>query len=123
MRRVWILRGIFALLFLASALALLFMNRKNEPGSAGVYQDGKMVLTIPEGAEGTYRVEGDDGSCNVIQAGPDGIRVVESSCPDHICEHTVWKGNSSIPIICLPNRLVIKAADVEEDLGLDGVTY
>lgn len=35
------------------------------------------------------------------------VKVVESTCPDHLCEHeTIRRSNSMI--VCLPNKVIVK---------------
>lgn len=122
MKRIRWIRGFFAAVFLLSLLALFLQYRQKKPAEAAIYQDGKQVASIREGEITTLRIEDENGNYNVIEAGLDGVRVIESSCPDHICEQSKWEGKGSMPIICLPNRLVITAAEME-NREMDGVTY
>ena len=47
-----------------------------------------------------------------------------ASCPDKICMHTVWERKTdSLPIVCLPNHLVITAAPEDTDDEFDVLTY
>ena len=70
-----------------------------------------------------FRIE-DGEDWNEITVDKDGIHVSGASCPDKICMHTVWKGKGSLPIVCLPNHLVITAAPEENtDYEFDVLTY
>lgn len=115
--------GVFAVLFLGSLLALMAQKKGSRPADAGVYQNGKLLFTIASKEEKSYRVETENGGYNVIESGEDGIRVTESSCPDHLCEQLVWKGSGSRPIVCLPNQLIITGVETEDDREIDAVTY
>ena len=52
-------------------------------------------------------VESDFGS-NTILVEPNRISVIDATCPDLVCVHHVSLPDSLTPIVCLPNRLVIK---------------
>lgn len=58
------------------------------------------ILTIPYG-ESSNTVEIKDGA----------IRVRDAACPDKTCVHMGWLRSSAMPIVCLPNHLVIEYQD------------
>ncbi|RIE06308.1 NusG domain II-containing protein [Candidatus Cryosericum terrychapinii] len=76
---------------------------------AFVYVDGKVVATVdltlrePQ----TLPITGMLGPLVVAADGKGSIRVVESTCPDQICVHTVPARSPGDQIICVPNRMVI----------------
>jgi len=47
------------------------------------------------------------------------VRVIDSSCPLHICEGMGWIDQCGDSIICVPNRMVITLVG---DKGIDAVT-
>ena len=123
-KRAIIVAGILCLVFLASVIwtARQFLA-KPESASAAIYQNGTLIKTISTDHEETFRIE-DGENWNEITVDKDGIHVSGASCPDKICMHTVWKGTGSLPIVCLPNHLVITAApDEDADDGFDVLTY
>ena len=95
---------------------------KQESASAAIYQNGTLIKIISNDHEETFRIE-DGENWNEITVDKDGIHVSGASCPDKICMHTVWKGKGSLPIVCLPNHLVITAAPEETDDEFDVLTY
>ena len=95
---------------------------KQESASAAIYQNGKLIKIISTDHEETFRIE-DGENWNEITVDKDGIHVSGASCPDKICMHTVWRGKGSLPIVCLPNHLVITAAPEETDDEFDVLTY
>ena len=99
------------------------ISGKQEAASAAIYQNGKLIKIISTDHEETFRIE-DGEDWNEITVDKDGIHVSGASCPDKICMHTVWRGKGSLPIVCLPNHLVITAAP-EEDTNdeFDVLTY
>ncbi len=116
--RFWII--LIAALLLISAAASIFVFRTHISGGVvGVYHHGELVkkihldtVTTPY----TFTV-GDDNHYNVVSVEQGRICVSEASCPDHVCMKTGWISDGAVPIVCLPNELVIK---VEGGAAADG---
>ncbi len=105
---------IFAVLGLAAA-SVLVLNIKKEGAKAKIYSDGELIETIDlenvsEGYEFTVYCE--DGE-NVIRAEQGRICVVSASCPDKVCINQGWISDGVMPIVCLPNKLVIEIEGAE----------
>ena len=117
-KRAIIIASILSLIFILSAVwtAHQFLA-KQEAASAAIYQNGTLIKIISTDHEETFRIEDE------ITVDKDGIHVSGASCPDKICMHTVWRGKGSLPIVCLPNHLVITAAPEETDDEFDVLTY
>ena len=123
-KRAIVVASILCFIFLVSVIwtAHQFFA-KPESASAAIYQNGTLIRTISTDHEETFRIE-DGENWNEITVDKDGIHVSGASCPDKICMHTVWKGTGSLPIVCLPNHLVITVApDEDTDDGFDVLTY
>ena len=54
-----------------------------------------------------------EGRINRIEIKDHRIHMLEADCPDHTCVNMGWL-NSSAPIVCLPNHLVIRFVDSGE---------
>ena len=123
-KRAIIIALILSLIFI---LSVVWTTRqflaKQEAASAAIYQNGTLIKIISTDHEDTFRIE-DGEDWNEITVDKDGIHVSGASCPDKICMHTMWRGKGSLPIVCLPNHLVITAAP-EEDTNdeFDVLTY
>ena len=119
-----VVASILGFIFLVSVIWTVHLFfAKPESASAAIYQNGTLIKTISMDHEETFRIE-DGENWNEITVDKDGIHVSGASCPDKICMHTVWKGTGSLPIVCLPNHLVITAApDENADEGFDVLTY
>ena len=94
---------------------------------ANIYMDGECVRSIDLGSlkeTELFTVTGPIGD-NVIQAEPGRIRVTHADCPDQVCVHMGWLSEeSAMPIVCLPNKLVISLEDTPAMSGggeIDGV--
>jgi len=89
---------------------------------AVVRVDSKVVATVdltlrePQ----TLRITGMLGPLVIATDGKGSIRVVESTCPDQICVHTVPARSPGDQIICVPNRMVITIEG--KGPGIDALT-
>jgi hypothetical protein len=87
----------------------------------GIWQDGELIKTIDLSAvtsEYELTVEY-EGRKNVIRVGPGRIEVLEADCPDGTCVKRGELSSGRTPIVCLPNRLVIRYMDSPG--GIDAV--
>ena len=57
-----------------------------------------------------------EGRVNTIQIENGRICVSEADCPDQTCVHMGWLESGKLPIVCLPNHLIIKFADTDENV-------
>ncbi len=91
--------------------AFFILNDSSERKTAFVYSGGKLVKSINlENVTEPYsfRVEDDNGGYNIVSVEKGKICVSEASCPDKVCVNTGFISNASLPVSCLPNKLVIK---------------
>jgi len=108
--RTWlcILGGILVL----SAAAAVWVYTRTPVGSTAVITlDGAEqaridLSTVTEPYTLTYT--GKTGVTDVVEVSPGKIRVKEATCPDQVCVRQGWIETGVAPIVCLPNRLVIK---------------
>ena len=107
--KFWVI--LIALLLAASAAGAFALSRKTAEGTvARVYQDGKLIRTIDLAAlTGTeeFTVTGPAGS-NTVTAERGRICVSHADCPDQVCVRQGWISTGAVPIVCLPNRLIIQ---------------
>lgn len=122
--RTWII-AVSLLLILSAAASLLAAQKTANGTIATIYLDGSCVRSIDLSAvkEGEhFEVEGPCGT-NQIAVEPGRIRVEAADCPDQICVHQGWISNSAAPIVCLPNKLVIRVETAApQDTAIDSVT-
>ena len=59
------------------------------------------------------------GRVNTVQIENGRIRMLEADCPDHTCMHMGWLRSGSLPIVCLPNRLVVRYT--KADTNVDAI--
>lgn len=96
-----------------SAFVLLSPPKKN----VNIIQDGTVLYTIDLSKEKdrSFIVEY-NGSSNTIEIKDGRIRVSDAECPDKTCVHTGWLSSSAMPIVCLPNHLIIEYDDENSDI-------
>ena len=60
----------------------------------------------------TFTVEGPGGFTNTILVEPGRIRVSQANCPDQVCVEMGAISDGTVPIVCLPHKLVIEIVGV-----------
>ena len=107
--RTWII--IFSVVAVLCLAIWLFISNVSSPSKlVGIYKDGSLVekidLNVVTG-EREITLSGEYGD-NVILVSNGHIEMKSADCPDKLCvEHGELKSSSS-PIVCLPNKVVIK---------------
>ena len=85
---------------------------------AHITQDGVLLYEInlkKETAQRYIDITAEDGTIlNRICIEPGRIRVVEANCPDQVCVNQGWIKDSALPIVCLPNKLILEITGGEE---------
>ena len=127
---------LLAALILCTALgSLCFLLRegweqtgKDAGGSqrvAELYQNGSLLMRIPLSGEEsrTFTITGENGAYNEIQVAEGAICVLSASCPDKLCVRRGRIRTSLLPIVCLPNRLVIRIREADPETSPDALTY
>ena len=98
-----------AVIFLGAVIWCAFILLKPKSNIVTVTQNGTVLymLDLSQEKDRTITIEY-EGRKNVIEIKGGRIRMLEAECPDHICMNTSWL--EDVPIVCLPNRLVIDHA-------------
>lgn len=128
-----LLPGLFLLLVVLLALGslvwILFPNKDTavQHYYADIYSEGKLIESIPlwqVSAPYAQTIITENGGENKLLISPGKICVSNASCPDQICVHQGFIKDSTLPIVCLPNRLVLQLRNAEEqDTPLDTTTH
>ena len=109
-----------ALLLVSAAASVLIFRGRAEASAARIYQDGECIRTIEldrVDAPFSFTVEW-EGGYNLIEVERGRIRISAADCPDQICVNQGWISDSTVPIVCLPHKLMIEI--VSGGGGLDG---
>jgi len=113
--RFWLLLlgGIAAVCLVCIALISLFSS----PGAvAQVYWNGNLLHVFPLDEPLEYTLSGPDNAGNTIVIRDGSVCVSHATCPDQVCVNQGWVNTDAVPIVCLPNRLVIQVKGGEQDL-------
>lgn len=119
---------ILALIIVLSLFSLKMINRESKTlGIVKVIKNNEVIKTIDlskvkESYE--FEVKGDNEESNTIKVENTGVSIISASCKDKICIHTGKIKDSSLPIVCLPNKLIIKFDSTKEsEDNIDGKTF
>jgi hypothetical protein len=117
---------ILAILILSALWTYQMQNTKpsaSEKRYAQIRQNGEVIQTVDlteEREAYQFRIESEDGGYNVVEVRDGGIGIVEASCPDGTCMNTGFVSGVGIPIVCLPNKIVIEiVSQIEETASTD----
>lgn len=115
MKRKLIFICIFVLLILSCFVVILFSQAGTNKNIARIYQDGNLVEEIDLSKVKQNKEISLAGNIIAVESGR--ICMKEANCPDKLCVRQGWISNSVVPIVCLPNKVVIelsnKAADAD----------
>lgn len=98
---------LFALVFLLVILILVFVMMKKDGEVANIYCDGKLIQSINLG-EVKESVIIEVGEHNTVLAEKGQIRMLKADCPDKLCVKQGVICDSGYPIVCLPNKVIIR---------------
>lgn len=109
-----------ALVVVASGAVLLLGTGQTGAPVAVIEQDGKIVeridLTKVEKPY-SFPMYDENGGENVVLVEPGRIRVESADCPDKVCVNQGFISDSTVPVVCLPHKLLIRIEG--RDSGLD----
>ena len=94
-------RGVMILLAAVVLLSAGYILLR--PAQAGetvrVYQAGEGVLEEPAVFHAPHNTV-------VVEGGR--VRVSQADCPDQVCVNQGWISDGTVPIVCLPNQLIVQ---------------
>ncbi|MBQ5316650.1 MAG: NusG domain II-containing protein [Oscillospiraceae bacterium] len=112
--KTWII--VTAVIFVVSGVltAAMFWGRGR---TAEVVLDGRVIERIDLDAvkEGYSFDVKCDGGYNRIRVEHGRICISDSDCPDCVCVRYGWLSGGSVPIVCMPHKLVIRIADGDDE--------
>lgn len=127
MKRNLILGGITLLLLALGILGCIFLQQRQEGTIAVIRQDGKEIqrIDLSKVTESyTIPLHGAQGEENVILVEPGAISMQTANCPDGLCLEMGALTSKGLPIVCLPNHIIIEIiGENETDPKYDIRTY
>ena len=109
-----IIAAIVGAVFLVSVLLSVLLLRHSSRTLVEIVQDGTVIQTIDiaNAEDQEIRIPSLDGtSYNLVTVKDGTIAVTEAGCPDQTCVHMGVLRSESLPIVCLPNRLIVRFAE------------
>lgn len=108
---------ISVLAFAILSFVLTFNFYSNEANYIEINLAGETIYTIPLDIDRVISI--DDVYHNTIVIENSQVKVINSTCPDGVCENFGTISRSGLSIICMPNKLVIEIkgnSNIENDL-------
>lgn len=102
--------AVFAAILVLSAAGTALIFSAPTASTAQIISGGEVLYTfdLSHTSDRIIRVE-QGGGYNIIEITDGKIHVTEADCPDKVCINTGFLQGGA-PIVCLPNRLVIRYA-------------
>ena len=118
--KTWIL--IFAAVLLLCAAAMLLLRGGHTGAVAEIVQDGKVLrrIDLSQVTESFSFTVDCEGGSNTVTVEPGRICVSDADCPDKVCVAFGWLSDGSVPILCMPHKLMIRMV---QSGGEDAVSY
>lgn len=116
MKKTKLVIFIIIVIFIVSAVLTLISMKPSEKNIVEVVQDGKIIYTFDllTAENQTIKIPSPDGkSSNTVTISDGNICISEAECPDKICVNSGFLKSESMPLVCLPNRLVIRFGNEE----------
>ena len=98
------------LLFTAAAVAVIFQYSSKTPNEIEITVDGKTIYRGASKTDGEHvyiDAVGKNGT-NRVRIDSNGVKVESASCPNGECVAMDYLHSMYLPIVCLPNNLVIR---------------
>ena len=107
--------AIVMIIFIASGTASYFILKPSESTMVEIVQDNKVLYTfdLKKEKDRIFRIEYSDGGWNEIKIENGRICVSDADCPDKTCVKTGTLRSETIPIVCLPHKLIIRFCEVK----------
>ncbi len=94
---------------------ILFQTLSSVSSSvANVYYNNSLVMEIDLQTDGVYSVEATNGEVEItVKDGK--VAITKETSPLNICSEQGYVDVHFVPLICLPNNLVVEGSDSEVD--------
>lgn len=118
MKTKYLIIIISVLLALCIGISTLLLWPREPGNQAEIISNNQVIRIVDLSKNETFTVDSANGGKNTVQIQDGKIAVIEADCPDHICMEFGWC-DSGMPIVCLPNGLIINFLSDEID-GMAG---
>ena len=89
---------------------LLLRDGDTDAPTARILRDGVLLeeIDLDQVDEPRSLVLEDESGSNTVTVEKGRICILEADCPDQICVNQGWISDSTVPIVCLPHKLMIE---------------
>lgn len=109
MKRIKILLITAAAIFALSLAFCFWIIRPAQTNTVEIVQDGTTLYRFDLNNTENQQIEiSYNGKVNTVLIENGKICITNADCPDNTCVHMGWLTAEGLPIVCLPNRLVIQ---------------
>ena len=116
MTKAKLLGIVLGVIFVGSGAVLLWQHlHKPQTARIEIVQDGRILYTFgyPTTETRTFRITSPDGGWNEITIRDGSVCISDADCPDQTCVKMGLLKSESLPIVCLPHKLVIRLEESE----------
>lgn len=100
------LKWILIFLILCILCAVFYLVKPREKSlTAQISSNGKLIKTVNLDENAEFTVE--NNGYNTIKVENGKIAVIDADCPDKVCVNRGFTDSGTLPIVCLPHKLVI----------------
>lgn len=98
-------RAVIGLLLAAVLLSAgyILLHRGASGQTVRVYQGGTLLWEVPLSQDGEFHTPH-----NTVEVQAGRVRVSRADCPDQVCVNQGWISDGTVPIVCLPNQLIVQ---------------
>lgn len=112
MKSTKILLGLIVLsILLTLGIQLYVRHTATDRHVAKILAEGEVVMEIDLSqvtAPYSFTLEWSDGHYSTFGVEPGRICILDANCPDRLCVRQGWMSDGTVPITCLPFRVVIE---------------
>ena len=97
------------------AMAVLHYGRNNKGAYVEVVVDNEVIEQYSLMKDGVYEITGHNGGENVLHIEDGCAYISEATCPDKLCVEQKEISKEGEMLVCLPNRVIVKAVGKEKN--------
>ena len=110
MNRKRLLRDIVLILIILALSTLILIvtrSRKEQGAYVIVMVENTEIARYSMTVNGIYDINANNGKTNRIEIRDGRVRMIEASCPNHLCIRQGWISLEGQIIVCLPNKVIV----------------
>ena len=106
--------AILAVALMAAAVFVCFLPSDDRAGSVEIYQNGRLVKTLPLSQNQELTITG--AYTNTVTIRDGAVAITHSDCPGEDCVACGWRSTPGTSIVCLPNAVELRLVGVDGDV-------